>query len=243
MKFLSISVAFGLSSQVLAAPISLGNTLPTVSELTDGVTNIVAPGEGTVEGFVTPIGDRDVGATVQNAGSNVMTTLGAVQTLQTDVGTELNSLLAAVQGDNTLNVVPTILSGLQTITASLQTAQGATSVAGPAVPLSGDDVTSLTSTLQILKALVPNIQSSLTSVVSALPANDRSLVSSDVSSVVNLITPTVQPIISFANSTAGTMAGDSNVPEIQTLAGEVTSAVNSLLAPVDGLLQSLVLGV
>lgn len=188
MKLISISiVAFGLSSQGLAIPISLGQNLPAVNDLTGAVTNIATTVKGKVSSLISPAVRSEVDNIAQNAESQVMTTLSAVQTLKNDVEIELSSmsmilrscictigltglLVSAVGADNTLTVVPSVLSNLKSITGSFQAVQGATSLAGPAIPLTEDEVTALASTLQILQTLVPTIQSSLASTVSALPA-------------------------------------------------------------------------
>ena len=60
------------------------------------------------------------------------------------------------------------------------------------------------------------------------------------SKVLNLVTPTVQPIVNFAMSSVSTLTA--GAPEIQSLANGVITSVNSLLAPLGGLLESLGLG-
>jgi hypothetical protein len=104
MKFIAISTAFALSSQVLAAPVLLDNVLPEVSGLTGTVENVVASAEGTVGGLVDPIvgplvnpvlgtvAGRDVGSTVAGAESQVFSTLTVVQTLKGNVETELSTI-------------------------------------------------------------------------------------------------------------------------------------------------------
>jgi hypothetical protein len=66
------------------------------------------------------------------------------------------------------------------------------------------------------------------------------MVAGDVSNVLSVVTPAVQPILSFAMSSAGALTA--GAPEVQSLANEVISSVNSLLAPLGGLLESLGLG-
>lgn len=93
MKFLSVSVvAFGLSSQGLAMPISLGQNLPSVSDLTDAATNIATTAQGKVSNLLGSVVRSEVDDTVQSVESQVMTTLSAVQTLKSNVETEFNSI-------------------------------------------------------------------------------------------------------------------------------------------------------
>ena len=60
------------------------------------------------------------------------------------------------------------------------------------------------------------------------------------SKVLSLVTPTVQPIVNVAMSSVSTLTAGG--PEIQSLANGVITSVNSLLAPLGGLLESLGLG-
>lgn len=93
MKLISISiVAFGLSSQGLAIPISLGQNLPAVNDLTGAVTNIATTVKGKVSSLISPAVRSEVDNIAQNAESQVMTTLSAVQTLKNDVEIELSSM-------------------------------------------------------------------------------------------------------------------------------------------------------
>jgi hypothetical protein len=79
--------------------------------------------------------------------------------------------VSTVQGGSSMNIVPALISSLQGLTGAFQTAQSATSLTSTvSSPLSGVDVSSLTSTLQSLQNLVPNVQSTLTNVVSTIPA-------------------------------------------------------------------------
>jgi hypothetical protein len=201
MKFIAISTAFAFSQvlaapvlldNVLPEVSGLTGTVENVVASAEGtVGGLVDPLVGPLVGpLVNPvlgtIAGRDVGSTVAGVGSQVSSTLTVVQTLQGNVETELSTIrmnllellefqltktpVSAVQGDSTLNVVPTVVAGLQSISTAFQTAQGAISLTNN-VPLVGDDVASLTSTLQILNVLVPNVQSTLSSAVSALPAS------------------------------------------------------------------------
>jgi ubiquinone biosynthesis protein UbiJ len=66
------------------------------------------------------------------------------------------------------------------------------------------------------------------------------MVAGEVSTLLNTVTPAVQPLLTFALSAAGSITGDAAlVSEIQGVAGQITSSLDTLLSPVTGLLQTL----
>lgn len=96
MKFLSLSVAVGLSSQVFAMPISLEDPLSTVGQTVNTVT-------GTVEGLVQPVtGSLGLGLKKKDITSTVQGVEGTVEGVLANplgtVGSTVDSVESTVEG-------------------------------------------------------------------------------------------------------------------------------------------------
>lgn len=88
MKFLSITAALSLSSQVIALPVLLDSAVTTVTDLASSV-------QGQVASLVAPVAavvPRAVSSTAQGAESEVASTLTTVTSLKSEVESGLASI-------------------------------------------------------------------------------------------------------------------------------------------------------
>ncbi|RDW91580.1 hypothetical protein BP5796_02745 [Coleophoma crateriformis] len=172
----------------------------------------------------------------------LVTVHSAVTTFHSEVTTELTSISSTVKSDVTTSIVPSVTTNLVSIAGSVNKTIDTIvpAIAGPVVTLSVSEVASIYNDLVVVKSVLSNVETVLNTTVTGVLAETKTLLAPEISAVLVLVTPLVNPLVAYVKSVVGTVTGADNlVSEVFALCSDIESVAGGIVDPVMGLVSIL----